>query len=157
MKKIEFIIAMTIATIFLIVAVSCKKEEKLSDYEKLPTFNHDGATYRVAPSSAVKLDFYAAKDYCEHYSVSGTTGWRMPNRAELIEMYNQQDKIGGFYDGEYWSETRNSEGDAFVVSFSAGSSGYYELGYRYYSDSIYFKYYVRPIFVESNPIVVVDE
>lgn len=161
MKKINFLIAMTIATIFLIVAVSCKKDEKLSDYEQLPTFNYAGATYRIAPSSAMGLDYYAAKDYCEHYSISGTTGWRMPNRAELIEMYNQKDKIGGWHDGNYWSETRDSDGNVFVVLFPDGSNGYLELGTRYYNgtnyDTMYSKRYVRPIYVESNSIEVVDK
>lgn len=156
MKKIKFIIAMTIVTSFLIVAVSCKKDEKLSDYEQLPTFNYAGATYRIAPSSAMKLDFYAAKDYCEHYSISGTTGWRMPNRAELIEMYNQKDKIGEFYDDYYWSGTRDSDGDVFVVSFHDGGNGYSILG-RDRFDSVSVKYFVRPIYVESNPIEVVDK
>lgn len=157
MKKIKFIIAMTIVTSFLIVAVSCKKDEKLSDYEQLPTFNYAGATYRIAPSTALEIDFYTAKDYCEHYSVSGTTGWRMPNRAELIEMYNQKDKIGGWHDGLYWSGTRDSDEDVFVVDFSNGDN-YFSMWFTTrWQDTIYDRHYVRPIYVESNSIEVVDK
>ncbi|MCR4811303.1 MAG: hypothetical protein K5867_01750 [Bacteroidales bacterium] len=118
MKKVVFLIAMTIATSFLIVAVSCKKDEgpqSYSDYELLPTFEYNGIKYRVATCTKVYLNYDAAIDYCNQYSVSGIRGWMIPTRGQLVEMYNQREKIGGISVGMYWSSTVNSDGEVFTL------------------------------------------
>lgn len=80
------------------------------------------------------VDWYSAKIMCESSSVGGFYDWRMPTTEELMTLYTNKDKIGGFegfvipnwtgaIDYKYWgSETRTGAGWTFgaYVDFSNG-------------------------------------
>ena len=48
-------------------------------------------------------------------------GWRLPNRLELLLMYNNQDELGGFSDGIYWSSTKYDNYFAWNQNFFSGN------------------------------------
>jgi len=65
-------------------------------------------------------DWAGAKSYCETYSVSGKTGWRMPTIAEMAALHNAGAygtviKLSG--KAMWSSETRNSEASIFYPNY----------------------------------------
>lgn len=48
------------------------------------------------------------------------TGWRLPTKEELNEMYLNKDKIGGFSSGVYWSSSEGGLDGAWVQDFTNG-------------------------------------
>ena len=48
-------------------------------------------------------------------------GWRLPNRLELLLMYNNQDELGGFALDYYWSSTEYDGFNAWVQVFYDGA------------------------------------
>jgi hypothetical protein len=64
------------------------------------------------------------------YSSEGYTGWHLPSRDELIEMYNtignggSQGNIGGFENDWYWSSSEYDNDLAWSVYFYNGNSDY---------------------------------
>ena len=80
------------------------------------------------------VDWYSAKIMCESSNVGGFSDWRMPTQEELMTLYTNKDKIGGFngyvipnwtgeIDYKYWgSDTRTGAGWTFgvYVDFSNG-------------------------------------
>jgi hypothetical protein len=65
------------------------------------------------------MNWDEAKTACENLG----DGWRLPTKAELVFMYENRNKIGGFENIFYWSSTEvdtiNASGFAFL---SAGES-----------------------------------
>lgn len=123
------------------LAYSEQKSFNLSaEYLALPTFTYNGHTYRVAPDPGNQMDWTAASSYCNNYSIGGVSGWRLPTRDELVQMYSLKNQIGGFYSsGYYWSSTQQSGMYYYYVYFGSGS-----VAYEYYSNSNR----VRPIHQE---------
>ncbi|MBE6303673.1 MAG: DUF1566 domain-containing protein [Bacteroidales bacterium] len=76
-----------------------------------------------------------AMSMCNNSIVAGYTDWRLPTIDELMVLYNNRDKIGGFAKGRYWS--------------SSGSYGYYCVdfydGKKDYIDSGYTICYIRAV------------
>ena len=62
------------------------------------------------------------------------TGWRLPTKEELNEMYKKRDDIGGFASDHYWSSTEDGNYYAWIQSFYYGLQlyGNYEANYDYY-------------------------
>jgi len=54
-----------------------------------------------------------AKEACEALG----TGWRLPTKVELNEMYKKRDDIGGNY---YWSSTEDARSNAWIQNFDFG-------------------------------------
>ena len=47
------------------------------------------------------MNWQDAKKACEDLG----SGWRLPSKGELLILYKNMDKIGGFADDGYWSST----------------------------------------------------
>ncbi len=47
--------------------------------------------------------FDTAKSMCASSIVGGYTDWRLPNKEELMVLYNNKELIGGFKEESYWS------------------------------------------------------
>lgn len=67
-----------------------------------------------------------AYSMCNNSIVAGYTDWRLPTIDELMVLYNNRDKIGGFAKDGYWSSSIcNSYYDYyFYVYFYDGKKGY---------------------------------
>lgn len=91
-------------------------EEKSFTTEKFPTFQYGGYTYYVAPDPGNIMNWNAANSYCNNLSLEGMSGWRMPTRDELVQMYAEMNSIEGFSSYSYWSSTGSTNGH-YVVSF----------------------------------------
>lgn len=50
---------------------------------------------------------------------SGGTGWRLPSKDELLELYAMKSSIGGFTAVRYWSSTPGGAG-RYTVHFNTG-------------------------------------
>ncbi len=79
-----------------------------------------------------------ADSMCKNSTLGGYTDWRLPTIDELMAIYNNRDKIGGFNnDRTYWSSSTDSPG-----------SWYYCI--RWWEGSIYsFEYYQSKILVRA--------
>ena len=64
------------------------------------------------------------------------TGWRLPTKNELNEMYKKRDVVGGFANYLYWSSTEHDCSSAWLQSFGYGTQ---------YSSSKYSKFSVRAV------------
>lgn len=97
--------------------------ERTFKTEILPTFQYGGYTYYVAPDpGSNSLTWNSANSYCVGLTVLGISGWRLPTSDELLQMYADRSKIGGFPSGAYcyWSSTPSSNGH-YMVNFEYGS------------------------------------
>ena len=114
----------------------------------LPTFQYGGNTYYVAPDPELVLYWEEANDYCNSITLYGLSGWRLPTKNELLQMYVNRNSIGGFHDyyssycyecSFYWSSTPSSyySYEYMMVDFDDGSL--YDSGDGYWTAA------VRPI------------
>lgn len=93
------------------------------DYLALPTFTYNGHTYKVAPSPGSLMYFSDAYNYCTNLTLYDHTGWKLPTKAELLQMCAEKESIGGFETSgtstnqAYWSQTYDGS--------SGGCSNYY--------------------------------
>jgi hypothetical protein len=118
----------------------------IQPYDELPTFQFNGHTYRVAPEANNRLSWLNADAYCNNLTLYGYSDWRLPTKAELLQMYNDRESIGGFVTSSsnyprYWSSTAYENPNYhWYVNFSTG-------GVDYISNSNIYR--VRPIRVEN--------
>jgi len=72
-----------------------------------------------------KVTWSSAKSMCESSIVGGYTDWRLPTKDELMILYNNKEKIGGFddtYTGSYWSSSLTSSGSyTYYIDFYDGN------------------------------------
>lgn len=100
--------------------------EKSFTTEKFPTFQYGGYTYYVAPDPGNILNWSEANSYCNNLTVAGLSGWKMPTRLELVQMYAERESIGDFdCQGTgpyttYWSSNSSSNGH-YAISFYNGT------------------------------------
>lgn len=74
-------------------------------YDTLPTFTHNGHTYKVAPQSPSYSYWAPANTYCNSLTYLGYTDWRLPTRDELLQMY-----VDGIISTDrFWSSTTCTE------------------------------------------------
>ena len=93
--------------------------------------------FEIAPKSTeVQLNWHNAIAYCDSLNIDGTTGWRLPTKEELNEIYESENDFEKWY---YWSSTENSGGGAWGQYFGNGFQNF-NYNYKYSSD-----YYVRAI------------
>jgi hypothetical protein len=55
------------------------------------------------------------------YVRNGKTDWHLPSKEELILLYSERVRVGGFSTGNYWSSSEHAEGSAWYQNFSSGS------------------------------------
>ena len=64
-----------------------------------------------------QMNWLAAQKAC----ASLGPGWRLPTKDELNILYQSKDKIGGFFDHDfYWSSTEDGTGFTWCQQFSSG-------------------------------------
>lgn len=95
------------------------------DYIQLPTFIHNGYTYRVHPDLGSWMTWQQAMDACDNLTYGGYSDWVLPSKNVLNTMYIHQNEIGGFSSKGYWSSTEysNGSGYAYYQSFYDGDQG----------------------------------
>ena len=89
-------------------------------YIALPTFIHNGYTYRVHPDLGSSMKWQQAMDACDNITYGGYSDWVLPSKNVLNTMYIHQDEIGGFYSSYYWSSTENGSYGAWYQDFYYG-------------------------------------
>ena len=65
----------------------------------------------------VMVEWNSAMKHCEDLG----DGWRLPTKEELIILYENKDKIGGFAITYYWSSTDFANVFAWIQGFSFGA------------------------------------
>ena len=81
-------------------------EEVSFTTEVFPTFQYGGHTYQVAPGLDTRVSWSSANSYCNNLTLYGFSGWRLPTKDELLQMYAEKDNIGGFHT-EYYTTNAN--------------------------------------------------
>ena len=127
-------------------------EEKSFTTDAFPTFQYGGHTYYVAPDPGNLMEWSAANSYCNNLSLEGMTGWKMPTRDELVQMYADRNTIGGFQTNgtnspqntSYWSSSIIS-GHYYYVYFAGGTVAWYGNDPFYINYSMQTHHRVRPI------------
>lgn len=114
-------------------------EEKSFTTNSFPTFQYGGYTYYVAPDPGSEMTWSMANSYCNNLTLMGMSGWKMPTRDELAQMYADRSNIGGFYNNWYWTSITCDSGRHYYVSFNSVNSG----NIACFKD--YDKIHVRPI------------
>jgi hypothetical protein len=91
--------------------------------------------FEVAPKETeIQANWDDAKMYCLFLEVSGETGWRLPTKEELNQIYMT---INDFEQWSYWSATECDRNHIWVQYFSDG--------YQYDGPRNYENYYVRAV------------
>lgn len=86
--------------------------------------------FQIAPkSTAIQTNWFDARFYCFSLNIDGKTGWRLPNKDELNEIYQSENDFEKYW---YWSSTENN-GYAWCQAMSNGIQNFtnknYCLGY----------------------------
>ena len=90
--------------------------------------NHPAISFEVYPDNLGEMTWDEAKKACDDLG----DGWRLPNRLELLLMYNNQDELGGFANLNYWSSSENANANAWYQYFSNGSQFNYPKNHNFY-------------------------
>jgi hypothetical protein len=78
--------------------------------------------FEIAPKSTeIKANWYDAKLYCFSLNIDGKTGWRLPTKEELNEIY---ESVNDFEKAWYWSSTEFYGSYAWYQGFGSGSQSY---------------------------------
>lgn len=104
------------------------------NYNELPTFVHEGSTYRVLPGIDKTYLFSSAKYACDGIMYDGKTDWFLPSKAICESMYNSAvpDFIYRYY---WWNATGGTTGKGCYFDFAEGDSQC--------ETSVYAEYHVR--------------
>lgn len=94
--------------------------------------------FEIAPKETeIEANWYDASLYCFSLNINGKTGWRLPTKDELNQIYESENDLVRY---GYWSST-NSGDSAWFQYFCTGSpSGNQIPGHK---DTPFF--YARPI------------
>ena len=89
----------------------------------------------IAPKSTeVELKWNDAKLYCFSLTIGGKTGWRLPTKEELNEIYESDND---FHKDWYWSSTVFNGNNVWLQDFITGG--------QYYTFKNDGGYYVRAV------------
>lgn len=96
-------------------------------YDTLPTFIHNGHTYKVAPDAGItRRNQNDAISYCNTLTAYGYSDWRLPTKEELLTMCLHKEEIGGFVSNAYyWSSSYNGS-NRYFVRFGSNCDIYYD-------------------------------
>jgi hypothetical protein len=90
--------------------------------------------YEIAPKSTeIESNWFDAKLYCFSLNIDGKTGWRLPTKEELNEIYQSENDCE---DSWYWSAIEYNGINAWGQSVFNGSQRYYSKNYRFYVRAI---------------------
>ena len=87
--------------------------------------------FEIAPKSTeIRLNWFDARLYCFSLNIDGKTGWRLPTKYELNQIYESNND---FEKDWYWSSTENNGNSASIQLFVDGfqNSYYKTFGYGY--------------------------
>jgi hypothetical protein len=77
--------------------------------------------FEIAPKETeIQATWDDAKLYCFALNIDGTTGWRLPTKDELNEIY---ESVNDFEKAWYWSSTEGIGGTACLQDMSGGYKG----------------------------------
>lgn len=79
------------------------------------------------------VDWYSAKTMCESSVVGGFSDWRLPTIEELMTLYTERTKIGGFSNNfSYWSSSKSNSyvGAYYYIDFYNGKISVESGSYR---------------------------
>lgn len=86
--------------------------------------------FEIAPKDTeVKLNWDDARLYCFSLTIDGKTGWRLPTKEELAEIYQSSND---FEKKGYWSSTEDNGVNAWNQNFDIGNQSYNYKTYGYY-------------------------
>ena len=105
-------------------------------YNNIAYFQYGGYTYMVAPDPGSGMEWSDAYAYCEGLTLYGCSDWKMPTKAELMQMYTDRASIGGFANEKYWCSDPAKYFDFYYIDFSNGHVS---------STASHYHYRVRPI------------
>ena len=78
--------------------------------------------FEIAPKSTeINANWDEANIYCSELKIDGKTGWRLPTKEELNEIYESKNDFDKWY---YWSSTENSGTCAWFQNFDNGGQSY---------------------------------
>ena len=87
--------------------------------------------FEIAPKETeIHANWFDAKLYCFALNTNNKTGWRLPTKDELNQIYQSEND----YDQEryYWSSTEFNGGYSWIQYFSCGhQTSYYNKGSNY--------------------------
>lgn len=66
---------------------------------------------------------YQAASYCANLIAHGKSDWYLPALNELMVLWNNDDAIGGFTTGLYWSSTEYDDWEAQTITFADSTMG----------------------------------
>lgn len=74
--------------------------------------------FEIAPNSTeIKANWDDARLYCFALNIDGKTGWRLPTKEELNEIY---ESVNDFEKAWYWSSTEDAGDGAWAQNMSDG-------------------------------------
>lgn len=82
------------------------------------------------------VNLSSAQTMCASSDLGGYTDWRLPNKEELMILYNNRTLIGGFTNGKYWSSTYydyyNYNDYYYAIDFNNGEVVHLDTDDSYY-------------------------
>ena len=82
----------------------------------------------------IRHNWESAKDYCKNLNLSGYSGWRLPAKEELGDLYMNRYILKSYEPKAYWSSTVHGGNSNFVwrVGFRSGKADTYDKNNSYY-------------------------
>lgn len=112
-------------------------EQKIltSEWIELP-----GAGIAVQTKDVGQGSWSSVKAMCEGSTLGGYTDWRLPTKEELMILYNNRDRIGGFQKSIYWSSTYAGSdyygSKYYFVDFNDGDLSYWWHDHLFYGRAV---------------------
>lgn len=96
----------------------------------------------IAPKSTeIQSNWHTAMSYCENLNIDGKTGWRLPTKEELNEIYKYNID---FEKDWYWSSTEAKFLNAYEDNVDAWIHNFFN-GNQHYYGKVLGTYYIRAI------------
>lgn len=78
--------------------------------------------FEIAPKTTeIQANWDSAVVYCFSLNIDGKTGWRLPNRIELLNIYKEENDFDYVF---YLSSTKTETDKTWVIGFASGVNGY---------------------------------
>lgn len=65
-----------------------------------------------------------AAQICADLEINGFKDWFLPSIEELVHLFVNRERVGGFMNTRYWSSSQHSRSSAKTVEFGAGFNGF---------------------------------